>query len=511
MLQTLGKFEIINMLGQGAMGEVFLARDPVINRNVAIKTLHPALALTPEARDRFFREAQAAGRLSHPNLVTIHDFGEEHGRLFLVMEYVAGQDLAAALAERSLSPRVVLELLAQVCDGLAVAHRAGILHRDIKPSNIRLAAEPGQLRAKLLDFGIAWLQGSELTATNTLLGTMGYMAPEYIQTGRPDFRSDLYSVGVILYQALAGRRPFEAETTTSLLYQTVHEAPRTLPASLMRDISPATADLLACAMAKDPEQRFPSAQSMAVALRAARDPAWRGPILPPDATAVAIPCPGTATASLPPPVPTPVRRSWIPMLGATLGLVVLAGVGWSLRERHGRPGSGAGPEPALDRVMPNPPATKAPPEPDRGPLPVQDQAGPNVPAAPPPGASPQSVADRPSDPRLRREEAFSPWLPGARFGPDMKRLWDLGMMPVKVEGRLVNGVHEFHAILRPFPAGGWSFFWYYDQRGLDYDRVRLAMVGKGIQEIHHQVFTAEDGEPRYQSCWFYSAQGDTVL
>jgi len=287
MKERIGKFEILRCLGQGAMGEVFLARDPVIGREVAVKTLHPAWAETPQARERFFHEAQAAGRLSHPNIVSVLEFGEDQGELYLVMEYVPGQDLASALHERILSPAVVLDLLAQVCDGLAVAHRNGILHRDIKPSNIRLLAEPGQLRAKILDFGIARARDSELTGSNELLGTFSYMAPEYIRTGRATPQTDLFAVGVILYEALAGRKPFQSESTPTLIYKIINETPRIPPAAHLRGISPATAKLLDRVLAKDPAQRFDSAEAMAACLRGAQDPAWPGPP-PPEQTVVVV-------------------------------------------------------------------------------------------------------------------------------------------------------------------------------------------------------------------------------
>ena len=220
MIRKLGRFDILKSLGQGAMGEVFLGLDPAIGREVAIKTIHREAALGTEARQRFAREARAAGTLNHPNLVTIHEFGEDQGVLYLAMEFVPGMDLEAMLRDRVLAPVEALEVLAQVCDGLAYAHQKGVLHRDIKPSNIRVSREGECLRAKVMDFGIARVAGSDMTGTGTLLGTFGYMAPEYIRTGVPDPRSDLFAVGVILYEALAGRRPFDGDTTATVLYRT---------------------------------------------------------------------------------------------------------------------------------------------------------------------------------------------------------------------------------------------------------------------------------------------------
>ncbi|MCC6513140.1 MAG: protein kinase [Geothrix sp.] len=276
MQQRLGRFEILKRLGQGAMGEVFLGLDPAIGREVALKTIHREAAQGAEARERFAREARAAGTLSHPNLVTIHEFGEDQGVLYLAMEFVPGVDLEAMLRDRVLAPVEALEVLAQVCDGLAYAHQKGVLHRDIKPSNIRVRREGDRLHAKVMDFGIARVAGSDMTGTGTLLGTFGYMAPEYIKTGTPDPRSDLFAVGVMLYEALAGRRPFEGDTTATILYRLVNEEPPPLAAGDLRGLSPQVGQLLAKALAKDPAQRFQSGEAMARALRDATDPAWAG-------------------------------------------------------------------------------------------------------------------------------------------------------------------------------------------------------------------------------------------
>jgi len=276
MQQRLGRFEILKRLGQGAMGEVYLGLDPAIGRQVALKTIHREAAQGAEARERFAREARAAGTLNHPNLVTIHEFGDDDGVLYLAMEFVPGVDLEAMLRDRVLAPVEALELLAQVCDGLAYAHQKGVLHRDIKPSNIRVRREGDRLHAKVMDFGIARVAGSDMTGTGTLLGTFGYMAPEYIRTGEPDPRCDLFAVGVILYEALAGRRPFEGDTTATVLYRVVNEEPAPLTSADLKGISPQAGQLLAKALAKDPAKRFQTAEAMAKALREAMDPAWVG-------------------------------------------------------------------------------------------------------------------------------------------------------------------------------------------------------------------------------------------
>lgn len=266
--ERIGKFEILGKLGQGGMGEVFLARDPGLGREVALKVIGPALTQSEGGRERFLREARAAGTLSHPNLVTVHEFGEDEGVLYLVMELLAGEDLNTCLREGSLTSAEALEVMAQVCDGLAYAHGKGILHRDIKPSNVRVWRAEGRILAKVLDFGVARLQDSDLTQTGMLVGTFQYMAPEYLQTKKADARGDLYAVGVMLHEALVGGRPEQGPTTPS-----GDRGAATQPAQAAGASPGVSRRLLALAekaVALDPSQRFQTATEFARALRAAQ-------------------------------------------------------------------------------------------------------------------------------------------------------------------------------------------------------------------------------------------------
>lgn len=276
MLRRFGKFELIRPLGRGAMGDVYLARDSAIGRDVAVKTIRRELLLTETARERFAREARAAGTLNHPSVVTVHEFGEADGVMFLAMEWVEGEDLSALLRDRALAPAEILEVMAQVCDGLAYAHERGILHRDIKPSNIRVSRSRGRLLAKIMDFGIARMGGSDLTGSGTLLGTFSYMAPEYVQRGVLSPAADLFAVGVVLHEALSGARLFDGDSTANILFRIVNETPRLLDPGCFRGISPRTQAVIRKALAKDPAQRFTSAADLAAALREAKDPAWTG-------------------------------------------------------------------------------------------------------------------------------------------------------------------------------------------------------------------------------------------
>ena len=275
MLTRLGKFEIVRLLGQGSMGEVYVGRDPIIGREVAIKVIQASASIGPEARERFATEARAAGVLNHPNIVTVHEMGEEQGVLYLAMELVKGEDLGTLMHAGTLSPRDTLDVLAQVCDGLAVAHRHQILHRDIKPSNIRVVWDGQHLQAKILDFGVAKVSNSDTTNEGTVFGTVNYMAPEYLQSGRPDARSDLFAVGVILYESLAGFPPFDGPSPGSVIYRLLHENPAPLPPTGLSGISRDIQGILNHALAKDPGNRFQTAEDLAAVLRAAREPSWR--------------------------------------------------------------------------------------------------------------------------------------------------------------------------------------------------------------------------------------------
>jgi len=219
------RYLVKRKIGEGGFGAVFEGMQVATERPVALKVLHPQSVSDATVVARFRREAEACSKLRNPHTVIIYDFDQtEDGVLYLAMEFVPGEDLEAMLRSRALAPIEALEVLAQVCDGLAYAHQKGVLHRDIKPSNIRVRREGERLLAKVMDFGVARVTGSDLTGTGILLGTFGYMAPEYIRTGLPDPRSDLFAVGVILYEALAGRRPFEGDTTATVLYRALTSA-----------------------------------------------------------------------------------------------------------------------------------------------------------------------------------------------------------------------------------------------------------------------------------------------
>jgi CHASE2 domain-containing sensor protein len=266
----LGRYQVERELGKGAMGVVYQGRDPKIGRIVAIKTMALAQEFEPDeladVRERFFREAETAGRLNHPNIVTIFDAGEEHDLAYIAMEFLKGQDLTPYTKPGKLMPAdTVISIVARVADALGYAHRQQIVHRDIKPANIMYEAASDIV--KVTDFGVARITDSSKTKTGMVLGTPSYMSPEQLAGKRIDGRSDLFSLAVTLYQLLSGRLPFEGESMAQLMFKIANE-----PAPDIRTVSPglspALSAFLARAMAKDAATRPQTGEEFAVALRA---------------------------------------------------------------------------------------------------------------------------------------------------------------------------------------------------------------------------------------------------
>jgi eukaryotic-like serine/threonine-protein kinase len=373
---SVGRYRIEKFLGAGAMGEVYLALDPQIDRRLAIKTVR--LAGRPqeidERKKRLLREARAAGRLLHPNIVTLFDAGEAEGLLFLAFELVEGTDLGARLeAGERPSLRQVLRIVRQAAEALGYAHDQGIVHRDIKPSNILL--DPAG-RVKVADFGIAKMAGqsTELTIAGSVMGSPQYLSPEQVRGEDLDGRSDLFSLGVVLYELLSGQRPFNGETITTLVYQILHVEPP--PVSELRAVPPRLEELLRRMLAKDQDDRIATAGEVARELafiegelteETLSAPAGSGPfeatkLLPrpsaagtapampppppvPRSTLGTVPASPPTTPSVPPPLPmappavpampppaSASRRSFVgPLIaGAAVLLLAVAAGGWFL-------------------------------------------------------------------------------------------------------------------------------------------------------------------------------------
>jgi tRNA A-37 threonylcarbamoyl transferase component Bud32 len=291
---SLGRYRIERQLGRGAMGAVYLGMDPKIGRQVAIKTMALSQEFEgeelAEARSRFFREAETAGRLQHPDIVTIFDAGEEQDLAYISMEFLKGQDLQAFTQPgRLLAPRTVLHVVARVAEALAYAHSQGVVHRDVKPANVMVDLDADTV--KVTDFGIARITDASRTRTGLVLGTPSFMSPEQMAGRRLDGRSDLYSLGVMLFQLLTGRLPHQADSMARIMFLIANE-PAPDIRSLRPELPEALANVVALALEKRPEVRYGDGRQMAADLREVE--AWYADVEGTGATEV----PGRTAAAL---------------------------------------------------------------------------------------------------------------------------------------------------------------------------------------------------------------------
>jgi len=263
---AIGKYRLVSRIGQGAMGEVFKAHDPSLNRLVAVKTISSSFGTESELRRRFLREAQSAARLNHPNIITVYDFGEEEGRIFMAMELLEGSDLKDLIGSHALPDlERKLDVMEQVCEGLAFAHSMDVVHRDLKPGNVHVQPS-GQV--KILDFGLARLGASEMTRTGMVMGTPHYMSPEQVRGERADARSDVFSLGSMFYELLAGRKAFDGDSMHTVLFQVLQEEPE--PIRNWVDLPSILVEVVEKALQKDPAARFDDASQMLAGIRAVR-------------------------------------------------------------------------------------------------------------------------------------------------------------------------------------------------------------------------------------------------
>jgi serine/threonine protein kinase len=365
-ISSLGKYEIRREIGRGAMGVVYEGYDPFIKRVVALKTIRAEQLAGEESENviaRFRREAQAAGRLSHPHIVSIYDFGEEEGTWFIAMEFIKGRELKECFeANERFTTASIVRIMSQILEALDYSHRQGVIHRDIKPANIFLLPDGS---VKVGDFGIAHIEASNLTQVGAVMGTPSYMSPEQILGLPVDGRSDLFSAGVILYQFLTGERPFSGSAATTM-QKVLKEDP--LPPSSLNVQAPIEMDaIMRKALAKRPEDRFQTASEFAAAIRATVpgmtvttadatliSPPQAAPIAAVDKTLVRT----DATTAIPasPPVatpPAPQAKSHTPTVAIVVGLtVIVLGAGaWFTYQRQasegGRSGQGPPSQPAI--------------------------------------------------------------------------------------------------------------------------------------------------------------------
>lgn len=266
-IKQLGRYQVVGILGKGAMGTVYKGMDPAINRNVALKTIRLDFVNDPEElaelKARLFREAQAAGNLSHPNIVTIYDVGSENNLQYIAMEYLQGQTLEDLIRKKTkMNYRIISQIISQICLALDYAHSQGIVHRDIKPANIMILAD---YKVKVMDFGIARVDSSSMTRTGIAMGTPNYISPEQL-SGKPiDRRTDIFSLGVVMYEMLVQRRPFRGENLTSLIYHIVNNDPEP-PSSIDPSIPSLFDRVTAKALAKNPDARYQHAGEISLAI-----------------------------------------------------------------------------------------------------------------------------------------------------------------------------------------------------------------------------------------------------
>lgn len=308
-IEKLGKYQIRRVLGKGAMGVVYEGFDPGIERVVAIKTIHKALLEGEGGQEllaRFKREAQAAGRLMHQNIVAVYEYGEDMGIPFIAMEFVKGKELKDLMKDKvRLDINQVVSVMTQILDAMQYVHSNGVVHRDMKPANIVLL-ENGQV--KVADFGIARVESSNLTQMGSVMGTPSYMSPEQFMGQRVDARADLFSIAVILYELLTGEKPFPGQAVATIM-QKVLNAPVEDPTNLNYDVPPSFNAVIKKGLAKRPAERFQSAREFADALRAAAQNRYvEAPAMGMEATLL----PGgsddseaTSMMSAPPPGPSP--------------------------------------------------------------------------------------------------------------------------------------------------------------------------------------------------------------
>jgi serine/threonine-protein kinase len=409
-ISSLGKYEIRRELGRGAMGVVYEGYDPFIKRVVALKTIRADQLSGEDSENviaRFRREAQAAGRLSHPNIVSIYDFGEDAGSWFIAMEFVKGRELKECFEgnERFTTANIV-RIMSQILAALAYSHRQGVIHRDIKPANIFMLADGS---VKVADFGIAHIEASNLTQVGAVMGTPAYMSPEQIMGLPVDGRSDLFSAGVILYQFLTGERPFSGSAATTM-QKVLKEDP--MPPSSLNVQAPLEMDgIVRKALAKRPEDRYQTADEFAAAIRAAApeqtvtntDPTListvvRAPAPPVERTLVmngASAATSTAPSVVAPPLPKAKSQALVIAIVVGVSIIALGAGAWFTFQRQAADGASS-----VQRSPSQPVATTAP---------VAAPA--STPSAPPksdPGSiriSAVGLID-PSDPRYQSDKAL---------------------------------------------------------------------------------------------------------
>ena len=386
-ISSIGKYRIIELVGEGAMGVVYRAIDPILERTVAIKVMNESIARQDDLRKRFLHEAQAAGSLQHPNVVCIYDLGEADGHLFIAMEFVQGVDLEHLIElGEPLSLQAKLDIIIDVLTGLSFAHKRGIVHRDIKPANIRVA-EDG--RAKIMDFGVAHLASSSMTSTGSILGTPTFMAPEQITEGKTSPATDIFAVGGVLYQILTLMKPFDAPTLQNLFFKIITEKPRSVT-ELMPNLPPALDRIVSKAMAKEPAARYATALDMANDLTNVRSK-LSGPSYPASVSLSA----SVASAIEQSRQTARIRTRKLAFVGGgTIAAAAVVAIAWSQLPRSGSAKSDLANNQTTASASAQVPTASAAPAPTAATTAASQKSG--TAAPPPPSAQPTVRQEKPS-------------------------------------------------------------------------------------------------------------------
>ncbi len=536
--QVIGDIRIDRELGRGGMGAVYQGLDLMLERRVAVKVVHPELGQDPVLAERFQKEARALARLNHPNVTSVYSFFRQGEQFYLVMEFVEGEPLDERLAGgRALPWPEAAELMSAALDGLQHAHDQGIIHRDLKPSNLLLTPAGG---IKIMDFGIAHILGQKrLTRMGSVVGTIEYMSPEQVGGRELDARTDLYSLGVVLYETVTGRAPFSADTDFELMraqLETMPEPPRTLAPELPEGLERA----IVRALAKDPGERFQTATDFAATLRQGLGESGMAAGEPAVATLAAAPVPAPAPLTPPAAAAAPdsvtarisrfVRPRMIPL--ASLGLLTVAAVVLALAlfgpgsgstadsPRAAAPPSSRQPAEIASRQLAAPPATAppatappvaagassppvstpkpppaSPPPPSPPPRPAPSPPPPPAPSPPPPAPSPPPPA--PSPPPAAAEE--SPVQPAAESAEPAEPAAE----PAAVEKQPLNPVDPDTALAQLAPLAEQlqldsnRFLESYEEFEDDEDRWPAASASR-VEQLLVEVEALEEATNRLQ-------------
>jgi eukaryotic-like serine/threonine-protein kinase len=424
--QRIGDYEVIEQLGRGGMGSVYRVRSLISDRVEAMKVLLPDLVGRQDLAARFEREIKVLAALDHPNIAQLRTALKLDNQLVMIMEFVGGQSLAERVKQGPIPTSEALAYIDQMLDALTYAHAQGVIHRDIKPANMMLTPEGV---VKLTDFGVARSQNYEaLTATGTTTGSLAYMSPEQINGGAVDARSDLYSLGISLYEMVTGRRPFRANSDFAMMSAQLKEQPRP-PIELRSDLNPQLNEIILRALAKNPTERFQSASEFRTALLGVRQPATdaASPLAPTvSGRPVAIPSIPPGNPPLPQAVAQPQKKGihpgWYVVSGGTLVIVAMVATGVYLRRAAAEPGREITLPPALDAPSDSPaapPSLPAAPEPTSSTptssnVPTATDSTPTNKPGSPPSADSTTSRQSSSPPSTSDPQTVTPRVPNQR-------------------------------------------------------------------------------------------------